>query len=315
MFCTACGAAFLRDLRRCPQDGAPCAELAQDPALGMVLGDHYLLQTLLGQGGMGRVYYATDVETGLARYAIKILYGDLAADPTYYQRFLREAATASDLHHPNLVRVSDRGTTSGGQPYMVMEYLPGRSLARLVAEHGPLEPAQIVPILADIARALEYLHAKAIIHRDVKPSNVMVAEPVYIAKLFDYGVALGRDESARLTQKNATIGTLSYMAPEWASEGGGDHRSDLFSLGVMLYFMLAGVRPFRGTPTLVALAKATQDPPSIAERAGLRVDSDLEALAHWLMAREPDQRPSSAGQVISEIAGRYNEWLSPERKP
>jgi serine/threonine-protein kinase len=292
-------------MRFCPSDGAPLVDLVHDPLIGSILADRYLVQSLLGEGGMGRVYYGADAEGGPGRYAIKVLFGELAADPRHYERFVREAARASVFDHPNLVRVIEFGSTSGGQPFVVMEFVAGRSLATIVRREGPLHPERVVPLMADLCRALAYIHGRGIVHRDVKAGNVLVTHQQRreAAKLFDFGVAveLGGSEP-RLTTKQTAVGTLSYMSPERALCQPFDHRSDLFSLGVLMYQMLAGERPFEGPPIMIALQNMALVPPRMADRVpGLVVDPRLEAMARRLMARDPTERYQSAAEVLSEL--------------
>ena len=280
-------------------------ELAEDPLLGAVLGARYLIQSLLAEGGMGRVYFATDSRSGAGRYAIKVLFGELAADPRHYERFVREAVRASGFDHPNLVRVLDFGSTPGKQPYVVMEHLAGQSLAALIRREAPLDGCRAALLLGDVCRALEEIHRRGIIHRDIKSGNVMVTErgEREVAKLFDFGVSLEPDSGqARLTTRQTAIGTLTYMSPERTLCQAFDHRSDLFSLGVVLYQMLAGQRPFGGTPMMVAIQNLTLTPPRIAERVpGVAVDERLEAIALKLMQRDPTRRYQSAAQVLAAL--------------
>jgi serine/threonine protein kinase len=305
LYCPSCRAVFRRELRRCPGDGEPLFELGEDPLLGQVLGGRYLVQSLIGEGGMGRVYFATDAPSGEARYAVKVLFGELAADPRHYERFVREAVRASRFEHRNLVRLFDFGSTAGKQPYVVMEHLVGRSLAALIRQEGPLEGQRTAHLLADICRALGEIHRSGIIHRDVKAANVMVVESGgrELAKLFDFGVSLETDsDEPRLTTRQTAIGTLTYMSPERTLCQAFDHRSDLFSLGVVLYQMLAGQRPFAGTPMMVAIQNLTLTPPRIAERVpGLEVDERLERIALKLMQRDPEERYQSAAEVLAAL--------------
>lgn len=303
--CQSCGAVFRRELRFCPGDGTRLVALVDDPMLGQVLAGRYLVQSLLGEGGMGRVYYGTDSDGGQGRYAIKVLFGELSADPRHYERFVREAARASAFDHPNLVRVVDFGSTGGDQPFVVMEFVAGRSLATIVRREAPLSTDRIVFLLCDLCRALGYIHQRGIVHRDVKAGNVLVTHEHRheTAKLFDFGVAveLGGNET-RLTTKQTAIGTLSYMSPERALCQGFDHRADLFSLGVLLYQMLSGERPFEGTPIMIAVQNMALDPPRIADRVpDLKVDPRLEAMAQRLMAKDPAERYQSAGEVLREL--------------
>ena len=273
--------------------------------LGQVLGGRYLVQSLIAEGGMGRVYFATDAASGRGRYAVKVLFGELAADPRHYERFVREAVRASGFDHPNLVSVLDFGSTAGKQPYVVMEYIGGRSLTQLVKQEAPLEAQRAARILADVCRALAAVHRRGIIHRDVKTGNVLVTErgDREIATLFDFGVSFetGSGES-RLTTRQTAIGTLTYMSPERTLCQPFDHRSDLFSLGVVLYQMLAGQRPFGGTPMMVAIQNLTLTPPRIAERVpGIVVDQRLEGMALKLMHRDPAKRYQTADEVLAAI--------------
>ena len=298
---------FRRELRRCPGDGSPLSELTQDPLLGQVLGGRYLVQSLVAEGGMGRVYFATDAESGHGRYAIKVLFGELAADPRHYERFVREAVRASGFDHPNLVRVLDFGSTTGKQPYVVMEHVVGRSLTTLIKREAPLETVRAARILGDLCRALGEIHRRGIIHRDVKTGNVMVTErgDREVAKLFDFGVSLETESGEeRLTTRQTAIGTLTYMSPERTLCQPFDHRSDLFSLGVVLYQMLAGERPFGGTPMMVAIQNLTLSPPRIAERVpGIQVDERLELIALKLMQRDQARRYQSAAEVLAALEG------------
>jgi serine/threonine-protein kinase len=303
--CPSCQAVFRRELRFCPTDGTRLVDLIDDPLIGQVLGDRYMVQSLLGEGGMGRVYYGAEADGGPGRYAIKVLFGELAADPRHFERFVREAARASVFDHPNLVRVLDFGSTRGQQPFVVMEFVAGRSLATILRRDAPLHPERVVSLVADLCHALSYLHGRGIVHRDVKPGNVLVTHEHRreTARLFDFGVAveLGGAEP-RLTSRQTAIGTLSYMSPERALCQTFDHRADLFSLGVLLYRMLAGERPFDGTPIMIALQTMALPPPRIADRRpGLHVDPRLEAIALRLMAVDPSERFQSADEVLAEL--------------
>lgn len=303
--CRSCHAVFRRELRFCPGDGTRLVDLVEDPLIGKVLAERYRVESLLGEGGMGRVYYGVDADGGPGRFAIKVLFGELSADPRHYERFVREAARASAFDHPNLVRVVDFGSTQGAHPFVVMEFVAGRSLATIIRREAPLHKERTVSFTADLCRALSYIHGRGIVHRDVKSGNVLVTHEKRreVAKLFDFGVAveLGGTEP-RLTTKQTAIGTLSYMSPERALCQAFDHRADLFSLGVLLYQMLAGERPFGGSPIMIALQNMALEPPRISDRVqGLAVDPHLEAMARRLMAKNPADRYQSADEVLREL--------------
>ncbi len=174
--CRSCGAVFRRELRYCPADGSLLAALTEDPLMGKVLAGRYAVQSLLGEGGMARVYFGVDADGGPGRYAIKVLFGELSADPRQYERFVREAARASAFDHPNLVRVVDFGSTAGDQPFVVMEFVAGRSLSSILRREAPLAEHRIVSLISDLCRALEHVHGRGIVHRDVKAGNVIVTQ-------------------------------------------------------------------------------------------------------------------------------------------
>lgn len=305
LHCPQCLGVFRQALRRCPVDGALLASCEQDPMVGQVVGHGYRIEAVIGDGGMGRVYLAGDTDGDGGRYAIKVLYAELAADPRHYERFVREAARASTFDHPNLVKVLDFGSTTGGQPYVAMQFVRGRPLAALIREEAPFEKARVVSLTSDLCRALGHIHGRGVVHRDVKTGNVMVTRSARgeTALLFDFGVAIDvRSGESRLTTRQTAIGTLSYMSPERALCQTFDHRADLFSLGVVLYQMLAGRRPFEGTPMMVAIQNMTVAAPPIAHRApGVTVDGRLEAMAHKLMARDPAERYQSAAEVLCAL--------------
>jgi serine/threonine-protein kinase len=222
-------------------------------------------------------------------------------------RFHRECGTVAQLEHPNTIKFYDFGATADGTLYIAMEFVAGRSLSSVLRREAPLHPERVVALVSDLCRALAYIHGRGIVHRDVKAGNVLVTmdRRGERARLFDFGVAVDiAGGEARLTTKQTAIGTLSYMSPERALCQPFDHRSDLFSLGVLMYQMLAGERPFEGTPIMIALQNMALPPPRIADRVpGLRVESHLEAVAQRLMAREPADRFQSADEVLRELEG------------
>jgi serine/threonine protein kinase len=205
----------------------------------------YQIEVPLGAGGMGEVFRAKDLRLGRT-VAIKVLPHDKVADPERKKRFLQEARAASALNHPNIVTLHDIANDNGID-YMVMEYVPGKSLDKLITPKG-LPLTEVIGYTTQIASALAAAHAVGIVHRDIKPANVIVTSESQL-KILDFGLAkLVEKEFAgeSLTEAGTVVGTVAYMSPEQASARPTDHRTDIFSLGVMLYEMLAGVRPFRG---------------------------------------------------------------------
>ena len=262
---------------------------------------------LLGSGGMGNVYLADD--RLLARQvALKLLKKHLAEDPDALARFRKEALAAASLSHPNIVRVFDAGEDElGGVPYIAMEHVPGGTLAHLLAREGRLRPGEAARIAAKIALALNEAHAKGIVHRDVKPQNVLLdegGEP----KVTDFGIALAASSaSTALTRTAMIVGTARYLSPEQAQGDVATEKSDLYSLGIVLYEMLTGRVPFDAdNPVALALKHVTEHPPRPRELAP-RVAPALEAATLGLLSKRPADRPRNAAvasRMLSEAAAR-----------
>ena len=206
---------------------------------GRLLGRYQVVEEL-GRGGMGVVYRA--YQPSLNRHvAIKVLPPQLSLDQQLVGRFQREARAAANLRHPNIVVIYDVGEEKGIH-YIVMEYLEGRTLKQLVEEEGPLHPKRAAHIVEQVAAALDYAHQRGFVHRDVKPANIFVGPGDHVT-LTDFGIAKAASETQQLTRTGTLMGTPEYMAPEQATGGEVDHRTDLYALGVVLYQMLTGHVP------------------------------------------------------------------------
>ncbi len=276
-----------------------------DPLVGQRIAGRYELVRLLGRGGMGAVYEGRTADgdafaVKLIRPEIQLYRGEDAA-----RRFVREAKAAEQIDSPYVARVIDAGADDErGFPFLVMELLCGKDLARLIADEGPLEPAGVVPLFVQACEGLTAAHARGIIHRDIKPANIFVQEIEggYVrAKLCDFGIAkqLARgEEGGDLTQSADVLGSPMYMSPEQARNAKRvDHRTDVFSLGVSLYEALTGQRPWMATSVgELVLAIWTTDAPPIAEIAPW-IAPELAATIHKALARSPDQRYSSSGEL------------------
>ena len=308
--CPHCLSVFRSGFARCPLDGSALQLLSGDPLLGSTLADRYVIEHLLGEGGMGRVYRARHTRMS-RRFAIKVLFGELAADAKARARFSREAEASSRLTHPNVVSVVDFGESPEGLLYLVMEYLDGQELHGLILREGPFSSARTMNILRQLARGLGHAHERELVHRDFKAENVIVSRDAgeEIARIVDFGIAVVRevhDVDHRLTTEGMVLGTPAYMSPEQSTGEPMDHRADLFSLGVMLYEMLCGKLPFDGTPLAMAKANLAMRVPRIAERvAGLAVDERLEAVAMRLMAKDPADRFQSAADLLAHLDVLY----------
>jgi eukaryotic-like serine/threonine-protein kinase len=264
------------------------------------LAGRYVLAEPLGSGGMARVFAATD-ELLHRRVAVKLLRTDLAADPLVRERLVREARAAASFTHPNAVAVFDTGEDDG-VPFIVMELVEGRTLADRLRE-GPLPLDETLAIVADVLSALGAAHAIGLVHRDVKPANVLLPASGG-AKLADFGIAKGMREAAGgLTATGQVLGTPRYLSPEQVSGAAATPRSDLYAMGVLCYEMLAGESPFTGgTPIAIAMAHQTEPPPPLDERRP-DLPAHVVAAVHRALEKSPEARFDSARQMQAALDG------------
>src|SRR5882757_3175617 len=272
------------------------------------LSDRYELGDILGFGGMSEVHLARDVR--LHRdVAVKVLRADLARDPSFYLRFRREAQNAASLNHSSIVAVYDTGeaeTPEGPLPYIVMEYVEGVTLRDIVRNDGPMEQQQAVEVIADTCEALNFSHQHGIIHRDVKPANIMISKTGAV-KVMDFGIARAlADTGNPMTQTSAVIGTAQYLSPEQARGEKVDARSDVYSLGCVLYEMLTGEPPFTGdSPVAVAYQHVREDPLPPSERHE-GISADLDAVILKALAKNPENRYQTAAEMRADLVRVHN---------
>ncbi|MBZ0118364.1 MAG: serine/threonine protein kinase, partial [Sandaracinaceae bacterium] len=233
------------DRSTCAIDGAPLVD-APDPRIGSVLGGRYILEELIGEGGMASVYRARHTLVDRP-FAVKILRGELARDPTLRERLRREGRSAAALTHPNIVEIYDFGTTDDGAPYLVMELLTnGKTIRHILREEGAPPLGLTIEIAIQIARGLARAHDFGVVHRDLKPENVFVLEAAdgrTLVKIVDFGIARTHQDP-HLTSLGEILGTPQYMAPERATSRDVGPSADLYSFGVMLYELVTGHLPF-----------------------------------------------------------------------
>ncbi|MBL8681792.1 MAG: protein kinase [Myxococcales bacterium] len=301
--CAGCGAQFPFGPNFCPTCGTPTMSAAvQDPLVGMVIADRYRIVSVLGRGGMGVVYRCEHTKMGKSM-AIKLLHGDLARDRKVLERFRREAQAVSRLSSPYTVSIFDYGT-SDGLTYLVMELVEGDDLGKLLRSRGTLSPMRLCRICAQACESLAEAHDKGIIHRDVKPENLLVTrgkDGRDTVKLLDFGLARLRDGEERneITGSGALLGTPYYMAPEIIRGREADARSDVYAVGAMLYRGLVGSPPYTGSSPIAVLTKALTEElvPPAKRRPDLEIPPELDELVTACLAKEPEQRPQRVEQL------------------
>ena len=294
-------------------DGSAATALAQETEpnheldIGSEIDGRYRIIELIGEGGMGKVYLAEHVEIG-KRVALKVLHPSYSRMPDLVERFRREARAASKIGHPNIVDVTDSGATNDGSVYFVMEYLEGVELGSVIEREGAIDVARALRITGQICRALSAAHREGIIHRDLKPENIFLITrggEADVVKVLDFGIAKTTEAEAarerRLTSPGMAMGTPEYMAPEQAAGRPADARTDIYSLGAIMYEMTTGLPPYSGDNFMEILTKkATIDPPvPISVRTDLPLP--VSELVTAAMARNPDDRPQSMDALEYEL--------------
>jgi serine/threonine protein kinase len=294
-------------LEQTPSPTGPDATSAASPDDGLLLPTFgpYQLQEIIGRGGMGEIYRAYDTSRDRV-VALKRLPPSMAADPTFQARFRAEAALAAKLHEPHVIPIHDFGEIDG-QLYIDMRLVEGPDLAHLLTDSGPLPAQRAVDIVTQVATALDAAHTAGLVHRDIKPGNVLVVRsegdlPTDFVYVADFGIARALDgsTSGSLTATGTTVGSLDYVAPERFGNNHGDRRADIYALGCVLYEALTAQKPFpvQGLPAIINAHLNTPPPAPTARRGGLPVG--LDAVVARAMAKNPDDRYPSAGALAAD---------------
>jgi serine/threonine-protein kinase len=266
--------------------------------IGELIDGRYEIEDLVGTGGMSSVYRARDTVLE-RRVALKILHEHFSRDPEYVERFRREARAIAQLNHPNIVTVIDRGDFRGRQ-FIVFELVPGDNLKDVVRRYGPLPVPEALALAHQIARGLAFAHEHGVVHRDVKPQNVLLDESGS-AKVTDFGIARSLDPGDGLTQTGTVLGTSDYVAPEQLSGRRVDGRSDQYSLGVLLYELLTGEVPYSGDNFMAVAVRHLRDPvPSVRERRH-DVPERVDEIVIKAMAKQPDDRFPSMEAMVAAL--------------
>ncbi len=273
--------------------------------VGTTLANTYIIESQLGEGGMGRVYLARHTRIDAKRFAIKVLHPEFAQHGEALERFKREAEATALITSPHVIGVHDVGKTPDGRPFIASDFLEGEELADRLARLGQLAPPEAVRIVRQVCSGLAAAHQQGVVHRDVKPENVFLVGPAEssTAKLLDFGISRLTDQSAKaLTQAGVALGTPDFMSPEQARGKPVDHRSDVYAAGVLLYVAVTGVSPFeRDAPqeSLMALLTEEAPPPSTFEAD---LAPGLEAVIQKAMAKEAEHRFQSALELFEALA-------------
>src|SRR3954452_7907800 len=274
---------------------------------GALIAGRYRMKRRLGAGGMATVFLATD-ERLERDVAIKRLHADPTEDSG--RRFQREAKLGASLNHPNIVAVYDTVTDDEGV-LIIMEYVPGHTLRDEIAR-GPMNPSRALEIVCAVASALDHAHDHGVVHRDVKPANVLIDDRAGQVKVADLGIATAAEHS-RITHSGAVLGTAAYMAPERLDGGAGDPSGDIYALAAVAFEMLSGRKAIEGSnPLEIARRVATAPPPDLRDFVGGAPEGAAEALKRGL-AKRAEERQGSAGQLVRELSAAYAERAKSER--
>lgn len=300
--CNSCGNTYPNNLSFCLNDGTPLVEV--DTLIGRVLDGRYRLDSLIGEGGMGDVYRATHVHID-TEFAVKLLKPEFVANQTAIKRFRLEAKAAGRINHPNAIKVTDFGVTPENIVYLVMEVINGYSLRSLMGSVGGLDYIRTVNIVRQICGAVDAAHRSGVIHRDIKPDNILIeiVNNTERVKVLDFGIAKLRETKADayLTQAGTIIGTPQYMSPEQCQGKQIDTSSDIYSIGIILYEMLTGHVPFDADSTMQVVYKQLHEPPPPINEVAPHLP---EALVHVVMRaleKDPANRQSSAIELSEEL--------------
>ena len=266
--------------------------------IGTVLSDRYRLEAKLGSGGMSTVYLARD-ETLDRQVAVKVMHREMSEQADQLQRFRQEARAVAKLSHPNVVSVIDAGE-DGGHPYIVFEYVEGETLKQRISRDGALDPQEAIAYAIEVARGLSVAHARKMVHRDIKPQNILI-DAEGRAKLTDFGISRQLEQDG-MTATGRVLGTTDYVAPEQAMGRGADPRSDIYSLGVVLYEMLVGQVPFQADSQVgVAMKHVNEELPDVQRRRP-EVSAAVALVVERATAKDPSHRYQDVGEMIDDLS-------------
>jgi eukaryotic-like serine/threonine-protein kinase len=309
--CPTCRAHYADDVTSCAEDGAALvpdatfASVDQDVPAGALIGE-YQVEQKLGEGGFGSVYRAVHPVIGKGA-AIKVLHRQFSANAEMVSRFIAEARAANQIRNKNIIDIFGFGALPDGRQYYVMELLEGVPLDRYLAQRGRLPPAEAIPILRGVARALDAAHATGIVHRDLKPENVFLEQDEdrgLVPKLLDFGIAklMGEAEASHRTRTGVPIGTPFYMSPEQCRGHKIDHRTDVYSFGVLAFQLLTGQLPFSGDSYMDVMVRHASEPAPRPNDVCAELPAQLDLPIRRMLEKSPDHRPASVGEALEALA-------------
>jgi serine/threonine-protein kinase len=310
-FCNSCGVTLSRSHSTADAETvamtsdvtAQATPINKDPLIGRSIDGRYRLDSLIGRGGMGAVYCATRLLIG-DEVAIKILHTEQVGDPHAAERFRREARAAARLKHPNAVSIYDFGVSGDGLQFLVMELVEGKSLREFTRAQGPLDPSLVAEITSQICAALDEAHRQHIVHRDIKPDNIIVNfTPAGLRiKVLDFGIAKLRDDTtSHLTQTGSVMGTPHYMSPEQCLGEELDSRADIYSVGVVVYELLCGRVPFNSPISTAVVVQHVNQPPPSLRAINPAIMAEVEAVVFHALEKSRYARPPTAGALAQEL--------------
>ena len=304
-YCPICSQNYDNEVQVCEIDGATLIVGGKkDAYLGKRIKGRYQVLSKLGEGGMGTVYLADQMSVG-RKVALKLLQGNYAMDDEFIGRFRREARLAASLNHRNIVTVYDFDQSDDGSLFIAMEYLDGEKLSEVIRRDGPLEISRAFRLGLQIAEGLEAAHRAGVIHRDIKPDNIMVMEEAGVEeiKLMDFGIARLRDRgtTSEITRTGTIMGTPAYMAPEQAEGADVSEKTDIYALGIVLYEMISGAVPFKASTPGAVLIKQMQETPLSLRRSRREVPVSIERIIMHALEKEPQRRQKNMGEVTQQL--------------
>ena len=302
--CPICEKTYDDHVARCSVDGATLLRGGPpaDPFIGLVIRGRYRVLKKLGQGGMGSVYFAEQMAVS-RNVALKVVHGDFARDAEFVKRFRLEARLAASLNHRNVVTIYDFDQAEDGSLFIAMEYLNGRTLAEVVRQDGVCAVERALRLSLQIAQGLEAAHSAGVIHRDIKPQNIMVLNGEDQIKLMDFGIARLSDVGGPgLTRTGVVMGTPAYMSPEQIEGGEITRQTDVYAFGVVLYELLTGRVPFAASTASSVLVQHLREPPRPARSLNARIPEAVDRVVLHVLEKSPDARPRGMTAVIAELS-------------